>query len=470
MKPITEQGGPRPLQHNWRPSWNVGLAPALASPVFATFSDLLTGASRPPSDAMAVARELCKLASEYYNYEHELEGLVQELLRRYLGSPVLRFGPRPAGQIMTDGLILANPGESDQLSWLLCALLEVKLGFSSPGDSNFQGATYYGVFWEVRRQSSFFKGTCCPALLLEVVGPHLRVSALYWLDDVVVHPLTPLMNLLWLHDDEEHMISLARALAAIKSTLQALCTFYLQPPAPLPAAPAPLGLGAAVSRAPSLVEAMPYQLAGYQLVKRLPVGQLIYTAVSPSSGRPVVVRFARRYSEEAHRAWAAIGLAPQLHRFLVLPGGWVMVEMELLGVQDGWAELACQTGLDVTAAAAAAEAALLQAHQARGCAGQGYAHGDMRDTNIMVRRKAAGGSSEASAYEVKFVDFEFAGADGEVLYPPYLSEAVNWPAGVELGMPVCQHHDTALLATTVAQLQASSGTSIKPMGAANRRY
>jgi hypothetical protein len=356
--------------------------------------------------------------------------------------PIFKGRPRPSSRMKTDGLIVAYR-HVPAPKWLLCAVIELKLGLGSKGDSSFEGAAYYGVFWEARRTSAFYHRTCCPALLLEVVGPLLRVSALYWLSNVTLRPLTPLMNLLWFSDDPDHMIALARTLAAIRATLAQLRDFYLAPPSALgPGGPAP--------RPPHLLEAMPYPLADYHRVKRLFTGRLVYTAVLPSDGQRVLVRFAKRYGEQAHRAWASHGLAPKLHRVVELPGNWLLVEMELLGSDEGWVEMACWPGPDASTVVDAVQAALQQAHQAQdGTVGRVFAHGDMRVQNIMVREAAPG---SGSAYDVKFVDFEFAGAEGEASYPPYLSKAVVWPPGVAFGEPVRQQHDSELLATNCAQL------------------
>lgn len=50
--------------------------------------------------------------------------------------------------------------------------------------SSAQGATYFGNGWAHRTSSQLFATTYCRALLLEVLGPTVRVSALYWLDKV----------------------------------------------------------------------------------------------------------------------------------------------------------------------------------------------------------------------------------------------------------------------------------------------
>ncbi len=123
-------------------------------------------------------------------------------------------------------MVLVNPHD-DPLQWLLAGLLEVEMADrDGAADSNFRGAARYGMFWQSRCTSIFFQQTCCPALLLEVVGPLLRVSALYWPDKVTVRPLTPFINLQWFDDDPDLMDSLASTLAAVKAALQELQRYY----------------------------------------------------------------------------------------------------------------------------------------------------------------------------------------------------------------------------------------------------
>jgi hypothetical protein len=335
----------------------------------------------------------------------------------------------------TGGCTTVKP-QRDPLSWRLCVVLEAKLDIGSKGDSNFQGATYYGIFWQARQHSPYLQRTCCPALLLEVVGPHLRVSALYWLQQVVVRPLTPLVNLLWFEDDHEHMKSVARVLAAIRTAQQELSALYssMQAPSITPS-----------SRPAFLRQGMPYPMADYAEPARITSGKRIYTATAPSSGQQVVVRFLRRYGVDAHAAWAAAGLAPQLHQVKQLPGGWLQVEMELLDKGSGWYELGNCPVEDVEAATSAARAALQQAHQVCGPEQQAFVHGDARVQNVMVRRMG-------QSFDVRFVDFEYAGEDGKQLYPAYMNPRVQWPAGVEYGLPLLQSHDTTLLAASCQQL------------------
>jgi hypothetical protein len=66
--------------------------------------------------------------------------------------------------------------------------------------------------------------------------------------------------------------------------------------------------------------------------------------------------------------------------------------------------------------------------------------------NVLVR--SAGGAAcggAAGGWDVRFVDFDGAGADGVRLYPPFMSPAVQWPCGALPGLPLQRAHDAELL-------------------------
>lgn len=201
-----------------------------------------------------------------------------------------------------------------------------------------------------------------------------------------------------------------------------------------------------------LQRGMPYPMADYVEPGAGPSGQRVYTGTVLGTGQRVLVRVVRLYGRDAHAAWAAAGLAPQLLQCKRLPGGWYQVEMELLEEEDGWVELAFWRSSDIEAAVRAAQAALEDAHKVQGPEQQVFAHGDARVMNVMVR-------SKGESFEVKFIDFEVAGEPGKALYPAFINPGVNWPAGVEFGQPLQQEHDTALFAFNCEDLVAvaSSG-------------
>ena len=208
----------------------------------------------------------------------------------------------------------------------------------------------------------------------------------------------------------------------------------------------------------------------------------------------VCIKFSRHaYAADVHRAWAAAGLAPALWRSERLPGGMHMVEMELLDPEEGWILLDMLKGHDDRRAGlGAALEALKRAHQVKLPCGGVAAHGDCRGVNVMLRPRSkkcpppitTSCSSSASAiadddvahaqqqqqqqqqqqhnemememsaasvlslWEVRFVDFDWAGVSGARLYPPLMSASVQWPLGATSGTPLLQSHDLDLLQST----------------------
>mmetsp|Transcript_21652 Transcript_21652/g.55124 ORF Transcript_21652/g.55124 Transcript_21652/m.55124 type:complete len:116 (+) Transcript_21652:1111-1458(+) len=108
---------------------------------------------------------------------------------------------------------------------------------------------------------------------------------------------------------------------------------------------------------------------------------------------PVCARVA-----QVHEQWAAAGLAPRLISSTHLPGGYTMLEMDVLRSADGWGTL--QAVLSTAADPGARSALCTAVEQALGVAhalpGQGV-HGDMRPPNILVR--SAGGSWQGMFFD-----------------------------------------------------------------------
>ncbi len=125
---------------------------------------------------------------------------------------------------------------------------------------------------------------------------------------------------------------------------------------------------------------------------------------TPSGERRVLVKLARRYNHVVHRAVADAGLAPQLLEDpMQLPGGWVMVKMQLL---DGWQKL---TKGDVRPGSAegeeleAAATAIIASMHAVRVQDKGVVHGDCRPNNIMFRYVL----SEIVASRFAYVSMQF---------------------------------------------------------------
>jgi hypothetical protein len=320
------------------------------------------------------------------------------------------------------------------------------------GDLYFQLQRTYGMFWEAdcRADSALRCLDCCPALAVELVGPLLRVSALASLhaNRVLCEPLTQFLPVLELRDQPEAMARLVVTLRARRTAVQRLRAHYAERGAAAAAAlpPAPgRGRDAALARPHPLRNA-----ARFSHVTPLCDDKLLYAARDGTrAGDLVCVKFSRRgYGDGVHRAWADAGAAgtgaraPALHELRPLPGGLTMVVMELLPRTAGWRMLREVAAADADVAWAAASAALADVH-ARPLPGGGYgAHGDCRAVNVLVRPRA---DACAGGWDVRFVDFDGAGAEGGRLYPPFMSPAVQWPVGALPGLPLQRAHDAELL-------------------------
>ena len=163
----------------------------------------------------------------------------------------------------------------------------------------------------------------------------------------------------------------------------------------------------------------------------------------PEPGQNIVVKFVDRYGERAHRMLADKGLAPQLFYHGPLSAeqdgsnnqrpsrhSFSMVVMEyiegkvLSKVKDDVGEMKkmetkvrqeLQRALDI-----------LHSNE--------LVFGDLRPPNVMI----------TNAGEVKLIDFNWAGVQGQVRYPPLISKGL-WAEGVEALGVIKVEHDIEML-------------------------
>ena len=154
------------------------------------------------------------------------------------------------------------------------------------GEPTFQSLRFAELRFEVPALAALRDEDACPALLLEVLGPHLRVSALAWMPSghVLCEPLTPLLHALPLTGQPRQLDDLVRVLAALRRALEELRAHYTRTVARLPpvAATAKLPTIAAVAAAAANSWiALPYPLqddAVFENVAHLSPGKLLYDA------------------------------------------------------------------------------------------------------------------------------------------------------------------------------------------------
>ena len=140
-------------------------------------------------------------------------------------------------------------------------------------------------------------------------------------------------------------------------------------------------------------------------------------------GRDIVVKFTRRYSEEAHRLLAQHSLAPKLLHYEMIKGTGilfvVMDHIEVTTTEDGALE-----GESGPKRAGWLREAVKLLHD------QGFVFGDLRRPNILIEENG-----------LKLVDFDWCGKFGEARYPATVSRDIEWPEGVNGEERIDYPHD-----------------------------
>ena len=143
---------------------------------------------------------------------------------------------------------------------------------------------------------------------------------------------------------------------------------------------------------------------------------------------PIVIKFVRRYSSDAHIFCADRGFAPELRGFNELPGGWYMVVMEDISRCYRQAE----SSADLVKNRDEMTEKIVMFHQNH------YVHGDIRNTNVMVRKDGEAG--------FMLVDFDWAGINGRVRYPSNINiTGVTRPKDVYDGELITAEHDMEMV-------------------------
>ena len=162
------------------------------------------------------------------------------------------------------------------------------------------------------------------------------------------------------------------------------------------------------------------------------------TLDSTADRRRLCIKFAHQYGEDVHRYCAAEGHAPKLHAVQRLPGDFHMIVMDDIG--EDYIDLHSFADrheiLSSTAYTALKENIgqfLKKMHEA------GWVHGDLRSTNVMVKKSGLDGS-------FLLIDFDWSGKNQEVVYPSFLNRTdVRRPDGADDGEPILAQHDVEML-------------------------
>jgi hypothetical protein len=258
-------------------------------------------------------------------------------------------------------------------------------------------------------------------------GAHIDFSAAVWSTRPNVQILSPALPLFCHRTDTRMRTMTARHFGALRNALRSLEQCYdkeLSHKVPL------------TRHIPNLQ--FPYPLSytcintslirHFRYLSHMDNSKLLFTAETDDD-KKLCIKFVRHYSKDVHTFCASEGFGPTLKGFEELPGGWHMVVMEMIG------EDYCHLMDFLTPYSHFDDIIgnLTSLHQAN------YVHGDVRNTNIMVKKDGNQG--------FKLVDFDWSGRIGEIRYPMnvYQGQHIWRPREAEDGQPIKADHDIEML-------------------------
>jgi hypothetical protein len=176
----------------------------------------------------------------------------------------------------------------------------------------------------------------------------------------------------------------------------------------------------------------------YEKMQTLRNQLIFFGTVSDEARSKICIKFVRRYSPEVHRFCADREHAPKLIAYEPLPGGWNMVVMDVLPIDNhpsskrsgSYRQLSKMDYQDRRPLEGPITSFIHELHEG------GYVHGDLRDTNLFA------------GLDGKFMllDFDWAGPITKTFYPMHVNRYdVNRPDGANDGMEITVDHDLDML-------------------------
>ncbi|PPQ70836.1 hypothetical protein CVT26_014041 [Gymnopilus dilepis] len=279
-----------------------------------------------------------------------------------------------------------------------------------------------------------------PCIIVLVFGPYVAFAGAAWMDRPTVQMLSPAIACHYQNTDIRMENILVRHIAAFLRALRSLEMIYRTFDANKdalrnnPTHPYPTSF---VQKDGRRIE--------FEYSKRVEDRNMFFGHMK---GTPICIKFVPSYSQEAHEFLAKGKYAPQLYAVERLVGNLYMVVME--NVSGDYISLfnLVQHNSDFRTADLYQDArdalsskvgeALAKLHQA------GLVHGDIRNTNIMVKAQNMNGFNDVSSFLI--VDFDSSGKIGDAKYPYTLNTvSVRRPEEAVGGALMKAEHDIEML-------------------------
>ncbi|KIK77136.1 hypothetical protein PAXRUDRAFT_835096 [Paxillus rubicundulus Ve08.2h10] len=305
---------------------------------------------------------------------------------------------------------------------------------TSSSEPYVQAVAYY--LESTRMYASKMSGSVLPSFLFILFGPYIVFAGAVWTLRPAVQILSSPLAFHYHSTDTDNQIAAARHMAAFRKAVRSLKKYYEALP------------GSGLTNTLSHPMLFPYPTSftslddnkktSFNYTEQLAEDgakskRLIFfgTLTEGSAEAAICIKFVQRYSRDAHLHCASSGFAPRLRGFEKLPGGWHMVVMDRLVGFKLLADLSYTECLPKSVLQGV-RSQLKTLHE------RNLVHGDIRDTNILVKRD--------DKTKVMIIDFDWAGELGQVRYPPYVNYSDIWrPDDARDGNLIHAGHDDAML-------------------------
>ncbi|KAH9900882.1 hypothetical protein C8Q73DRAFT_786312 [Cubamyces lactineus] len=345
--------------------------------------------------------------------------------------------------------IITIPAEEKICEQAALAIVEEKGELGTSGEPSVQGSFSYYEFWNDADRPKLLQACSCPSFIISVAGPWLVICGAIYTSLPIVHRLT---DYIWLGYgraiDDAHVLRVARILYALRLGMQSLKTYYETleyDPEDTTSRYFPL--------ATSYVQPNGEKVE-FKYNAPLKVGDLscvTYLATDcRDPQRKFIVKFVERYGEKAHKLLAENQLAPDL---LYYGDVWTIPEAargsrprQMVVMEYIRGRTAAELKEVPQCVRDAVKRALGLLHEKK------MVHGDIRLPNVMIQDCDEGEEGDGDAADggdkladrVRLIDFDWAGDEGTVRYPHFLSRQGR-VAGVEDYGFILAAHDDAMV-------------------------
>lgn len=417
-----------------KPKTNMAPPLQLFHPVFGHFLDDINGTDLISNDMIRKTTKYMQAASAIYISEEKCRHGLTTVLCEILG--VETQTTVDGDEIITDGTILARTPEAGYL-------IILHQGTTGSGRSVFDQAKHAGLSmaysWAQEKSTKLRNATNCPTFIVATSGPSIAILGAVFTDGFIVQHLT---DYVWAGLDstlyESRTLRIARTFHALNKGLANLKSYYgtvqthnwISETRYFPS----------ITTYPNGNECIHFKYLAF--LEDGPDCMTLRARTLTVPPRDVVVKFVDRYGERAHRLLADKGLAPELlycgspHLQDKDPSynSISMVVMEF--VRGDTLDKSEMSGETAEVVRSEIERALKLLH------GHGLVFGDLRAPNVMITPMDY---ALLQGNEVKFIDFDWAGEEGQAKYPCLISPEVLWPMGVAPLANMEINHDLQML-------------------------